>query len=663
MCRHRAPKRTPFFALIIGINLYRNIHGLKGAVTDADDMNIYLQNNLGVPEDQIVNLRDEEATRKNIINEFLNLQKNGDIQLNDAILIFYAGHGCELDPSPGWETGGQKMQGIVPHDIGVGQTTGQTTHPIPDRVIGALLDGLAREKGDNITVILDCCHAFSGTRDPVRIQRRADIKGQLPAKLDKKILSQVPKNAVYGSPMDITLTTQSGFLRPDLSTHVLLAACKDQESAWESHGRGDFTAALLRILRRPGANKLTYVDLINELPILPSQNPQCEGYNQKRILFNSRTPRVDHSFISIEQCGGTYKLKAGSALGVIEKSEFTVHACDIFDHMSNPPLCTLRVTSTSASHATLKPVDNATPYAIPSPAYARQVRSGPAQELHVHFTDALKLVVSIDGIRRAALDANEADIGFTVTEAETADYVVDLLITAKGQRAVFSTTNILANQYGVKKLPHHVPATAKELAYVLRGVAHWNWHFNRANPGPLSEKVHLNFYRLQVSGYDEDGISILQSDGDNMNTTGVVEITPNKDIFGVKILNTTKRDLYPYLFYFDVRDQSITPRNIGSIGTGQVPLPAGSALPIGYGASGDAPFSFNLQKDEIKDVGFLKVFLTTSPTDFGSLKLKSPFSDARGLIPPSESMARIKKLELWTAVMITIVQSCSGNRT
>jgi len=63
-------------------------------------------------------------------------------------LIFYAGHGAETNAPAGWESGGSKIQMILPQNYSA--KTGNEVHGIPDYTIGKLLGDLAKEKGDNI---------------------------------------------------------------------------------------------------------------------------------------------------------------------------------------------------------------------------------------------------------------------------------------------------------------------------------------------------------------------------------------------------------------------------------------------------------------------------------------------------------------------------------
>ncbi|KAF8436545.1 hypothetical protein L210DRAFT_3548334 [Boletus edulis BED1] len=125
--------------------------------------------------------------------------------------------------------------------------------PILDRTIGALIEDIAKAKGDNITVIFDCCHSASGTRgqDDECVPRSVDLHFNIPETLD---------DYIWGS-RDVSIA--SNFAYHGLRSHVLLAACREKASAYEHKGRG-FTSAHLAALGSCPAKGLTptYAELL-----------------------------------------------------------------------------------------------------------------------------------------------------------------------------------------------------------------------------------------------------------------------------------------------------------------------------------------------------------------------------------------------------------------
>ena len=141
------------FALVIGIDRYESndIKDLRGAVADARAVAAYLKNQLRIPQDHITILENASATRVAILESLLSLTNDPRIQREDPILVYFAGHGGEAAAPPGWEAGGRNanIQLTMPYDVFC-QSGGESIDPIPDGSLGALLDEISRNKGNNI---------------------------------------------------------------------------------------------------------------------------------------------------------------------------------------------------------------------------------------------------------------------------------------------------------------------------------------------------------------------------------------------------------------------------------------------------------------------------------------------------------------------------------
>ena len=91
------------YALIIGIDKYQNVRSLDYAVKDAEDIQNMLVEEFHFQQDNIVLLKNEEATKTSIIQEFSNITNKAES--NDRVLIFFAGHGETEDLPDGGEMG------------------------------------------------------------------------------------------------------------------------------------------------------------------------------------------------------------------------------------------------------------------------------------------------------------------------------------------------------------------------------------------------------------------------------------------------------------------------------------------------------------------------------------------------------------------------------
>ena len=79
-------------ALVIGINQYMNASPLSYAVSDAEEIRDVLVSDLAFPTENITYLVDSEATKENILRSFMRLTAD-DVELDERIMIFFAGHG------------------------------------------------------------------------------------------------------------------------------------------------------------------------------------------------------------------------------------------------------------------------------------------------------------------------------------------------------------------------------------------------------------------------------------------------------------------------------------------------------------------------------------------------------------------------------------------
>ncbi len=140
----------------MGISEYKFLgyENLKGAANDADKFEGYLREDLQAPKENIINLRDAQATRSAIIDGFTNLIQNPNIVCGRAaIVIYFAGHGavankpCEWTD---WETSDNTIEMLCPADMGLLDEYNNVIEGIPDRTISELLLRLSEAKGNNI---------------------------------------------------------------------------------------------------------------------------------------------------------------------------------------------------------------------------------------------------------------------------------------------------------------------------------------------------------------------------------------------------------------------------------------------------------------------------------------------------------------------------------
>ncbi|GAB1520212.1 hypothetical protein RhiTH_003285 [Rhizoctonia solani] len=642
-------------ALIIGINDYPNLSKLKGAVADADAFAEFLQSDLKVPAQQIVNLRDNAATRQAIIDSIMQLWSNPHINYGDPILIYYAGHGGARRATEQWknEKGAHVVQVIFPFDYDVKEN--DSSEPIlciPDRTIAGLLNELSNQKGDNITVIFDSCHSASGTRDLIttrpkkgvldRRKRSAEVKQDIPWDIDSDIID--PKLGIVPPPKKDDKRHTNLPLCADQTSHVHLAACGSEEKAYEEDGRGVFTVALLKSIRAHGVDKLTYHNLVKSLPSFSRQviqSPHCYGKHKDRVLFDSSVPSRKHILIPVKLDADSddILLEAGAASGVTTKSVW-----EIYDSISaevplgrfqaEPPrVWTTVLRPTVADGDTLcrehmdKTVSGGDTGAR---AYARQVRTGVVDELRVYFTPAAKQRIfppdESNQTTSYSVGSGLHDVGYVAHPAEdSADLVVDL--NPEFDRVLFRLCDRHAESYKVATLEKWVRVERTAVEEVLFAAAKWKWHLQRKNTdsGDTTDLVTMEMVTMGERQGRERKV-LVEDQRKSINEDGIVEFDVRKqDLYGIKLTSQVEQPLYIRMFYFDTTDFSISDMFGHAVGKDAM-IGAKGTFTIGDNAKGGAPLQFTLNPDEKLDLGYMKVFWSTKPLEIHGIGQRPVFN-------------------------------------
>ncbi len=81
------------FLFGIGINAYQHLRPLRNAVKDLEDLTKVLLERYDFEESRLKLLKNEQATRKNIINTLHDLTNSDLLSTDDSLLIYFSGHG------------------------------------------------------------------------------------------------------------------------------------------------------------------------------------------------------------------------------------------------------------------------------------------------------------------------------------------------------------------------------------------------------------------------------------------------------------------------------------------------------------------------------------------------------------------------------------------
>lgn len=636
-------------ALVIGIDRYANLpYPLEGCVNDAKVLGALLADRFGFLPDQIVTLLDEGATRDRILSE---LDRLVDAAAEDDIIVLtYSGHGSQMTDREGDEPDGLD-ETIVPHD------SGRAPHPnrdISDDELYVRLVSLA-EKTRYVTLIFDCCHSGSISRDAFGERSRwiePDLRPvqELPP-------SVVPPELLADRPRDLG---PSGWL-PLAEHYVLIAGCRDDESSYEhtvTQGDGTVTHGALTYflaseLARSGPGT-TYRDVFETASAevtaaKPRQHPQMEGAADREVFGVREVEPMRYVSVSA-RVGTVVTLRAGLAHGVTVGSRWAVYPPGTKDITAAERLGLVAIASTGATGSDAEVVEEALPGSIVEGCRAAE-ESHDYGDLRLRVqvvapdgwaaqVDRLLAPIDGSGLVRHAADDEPADVRAYLVPARDAagegDPVPQLGAVAEPLWAVVGADGLLM-------MPRHPVGAPGSEAIVLANLeeaARYRHVLSLRNPDPdaaLLGKVDLRLLRLGPDGTWVDAEPDLAG--------GRVEYTEGERV-AVEIVNRHSAAVYVSVLDLGlagaigllypaagVSDQLAPGRSIrvGVRGGDELVL----TFPEGFDAAPDPTDARRAEGTET-----FKLIATTSPADFGPL-LQGGYRDALATRSPVQELVAL----------------------
>ncbi|VDC06742.1 unnamed protein product [Peniophora sp. CBMAI 1063] len=581
-----------------------------------------------------------------------------------------------------WHTGNETVSLIVPYDAErkLQNAAISDKYAIPDRTIGALLHHLAEGEGacsigNNITVIFDCCHSGSGTREftsPTvsgsRRTRGFTLEGVLPADLDREIICNIPRAR------DINVS--AGFTYSGAMSHVLLAACRENEFAFEDHGRGYFTQELLNTLRaaKPDLD-ITYKELMRRITRSEGQTPQCEGYYVDRLLFSTRVSGQRGAYNVEPLSPGQYVVHAGIINGVVEGTRFSVYL-DRDCKSDAQPVAVLKAAKVHAltsilafdegsTRVTQDRLDSASSlFAVPENVLGKGEALLTYMEFahrdHRSIPEALKDLTRVPKDSTRAFDAVMDHGTHASVEAHGAGGDVPAAV-----HELFIGLLSICGAPTVEAFPKKQP--------ILNATSHFFAHLNRVpQDRVLIDKIEIQVLELQLDAQAWHNSHSSRNVYDPI--TGVANvIADDRTPYGILLRNNSTVRLHVWAFYFNNRTLAISeyyrPPAIGNDAEGVLPgkcnhtkcdhprdlVAQGETrgeLTIGYGSGGGRPYCFALPDGHDWEEGYIKLFFSTRPIDLTHIEQQTP------LHPTTTRDIKLKDdpVEHWDTVTIKVVQ-------
>jgi hypothetical protein len=342
-----------------------------------------------------------------------------------------------------------------------------------------------------------------------------------------------------------------------MESHVLLAACRQRQQAREGLSAagvpcGFFTDSLIKQLRAVGPNRITYSDLVELLPTLPDQTPQCEGTNKDRFIFDAASPPQDPKRFALTlDDNGDFVVRTGSIHGVVVGTQFVV----VGNTPDEEASCVFVAESVGLDSSILIPLAPKADLVFPP-------------ETQVTVSDWNNEAMRMKVFVRVGDEPPFAKSDVSLEHMGTQFLVVDTIesaniIVARDAEDVFSIGHLDG------KIPRYFPQGIRlnvgvhDLPSALDAVANFNYFLVKHNgSAPFGKEVALEMYSL--SG--EQGYRIPDQKVGNMVVENEVQFRLDRNAkYGFAIANHSKYDLFPYLFYFDPATYNIGVRSLAHI--------------------------------------------------------------------------------------------------
>ncbi|MEP7012485.1 MAG: caspase family protein [Acidobacteriota bacterium] len=226
-------------ALCVGIDRYPR-QPLTGCVRDSRNWAAALRK-LGF---EVRELHDGEATRANLVRGLRDLLRDG--RAGDQLVFQYSGHGAQVKDVSGDERD-RFDEVLVPVDFDQGAL-------LIDDDLYELCQGLRR--GTTLTLLMDCCHSGTNSRFAPPVSR--STQGAVP----RFLRLNASEIAAHERVRRGTRSAPPVGERNPLPGVVSIAACRDNEVAFEEDGQGNFSRHALVVIGKVLAGRGTNQDFL-----------------------------------------------------------------------------------------------------------------------------------------------------------------------------------------------------------------------------------------------------------------------------------------------------------------------------------------------------------------------------------------------------------------
>lgn len=409
--------KTKVYALFIGINEYNYpIRKLRGCENDTIAIREHLDSDSSIDliSSSILN---KDATKSNIVQSIKT--HLGQAKTGDVALLYYSGHGTEEDADPEIWTNeaNHRLQCLVCYN----ET--DDGYLLADKELRYLIHQLNdKDEAPEVLTIFDCCHSGDNTRNAFlqsseeRLEKRIGKVFQQREWSDFIFADKNKRADVIGKPV-------SSFLPEGI--HTQLAACADNESAWEASGEGQFTKHLIQTLKATN-NNISYHDLISRVQLLVQntfqQTPQLyiPGKNRHQLYLNFLNKKSNPEGFKVNMVpteSGTWKLDVGGLQGVSE----ILKEVEVFD-IDGKKVADAEIISINQNNTIVRALTSLDRSKI----YFASLKNFMSKEISFFIVDEDGLYEDLEKEISAVINSEESGHIYLSEKEETANYVIRL---------------------------------------------------------------------------------------------------------------------------------------------------------------------------------------------------------------------------------------------
>jgi pimeloyl-ACP methyl ester carboxylesterase len=535
------------YALLVGIDDYpAPVRSLRGCVNDIQQIEAVLDARVKASGDTLKQkvLTNAAATRSAIIDGFR--QHLSQAGANDVALFYYSGHGSQQKSPPAfWHLEPDRLdETLVCYD-----SRQPGCYDLADKELAQLIHEIAAAKA-HISIILDCCHSGSGTRN-------ADVTSIRRVPTDDRERPLTSFLSGFKVPPARSAENESGWISLPKGRHILLAACRSDEEAKEcslgGKPRGVFSHFLTETLQQT-SGVITYRELFKRVNALVRshaalQSPQIEPTDHTMFdetFLGGFASAQGRYFTLAHEAETGWVVDAGTVHGIPEPTSAGETALFAIFPQTNKPeqWRDMKQALGTASARRIEPHRSVVEVTFSNGAleenqvYKAVLAAMPLAPLEVHFAgDAAGLALARDALTKAGATGGPS---LLVRESQCENAELRLLAVVDG--GCYRFLRPADGRQLIGDVEEFTAESAHTAIEHLEHIARWMRIAELRHPGSaLAEKVRMEIYTVPPA----QALGVKPVEGSELHRCYEWrEGKWRRPVIGIKLTNDSDEDLW-----------------------------------------------------------------------------------------------------------------------